>query len=105
MALSEHAKRFLIFVVHALSSNVFSQNKPNVRLIIADDLGVDLPMYGDSAVSVPELSSLVEEGILFKNAYVTQANCSPSRSSIITGLYPHQNGQLGLTLSSGNLVF
>jgi N-sulfoglucosamine sulfohydrolase len=36
------------------------------------------------------------EGILFSRAYVTQAGCSPSRASIYTGLYPHQNGQLGL---------
>ncbi|MFT5131511.1 MAG: N-sulfoglucosamine sulfohydrolase, partial [Rhodothermales bacterium] len=39
---------------------------------------------------------LAAQGVLFENGYVTQSVCSPSRSSIFTGFYPHQNGQLGL---------
>lgn len=69
--------------------------KPNIVLITADDLGTQLGCYGDSLAKTPFLDSLASHSIKFANAYVTQASCSPSRGSILTGLYPHQNGQVG----------
>lgn len=69
---------------------------PNVLLIISEDNGLQFGCYGDATVSTPNVDRLASEGVRFENAYVTQAVCSPSRSSIYTGLYPHQNGQLGL---------
>ncbi len=69
---------------------------PNVVLITTDDLGLQLNCYGDSTVPTPNIDALADAGIRYTNAYVTQASCSPSRSSIFTGLYPHENGQLGL---------
>lgn len=68
----------------------------NVLLITADDLGLQVGCYGDSVAKTPHLDQLAKRGMRFTNAYVTQASCSPSRSSILTGLYPHQNGQIGL---------
>jgi N-sulfoglucosamine sulfohydrolase len=68
----------------------------NVLLITADDLGVQLGCYGDGAARTPALDSLAARGCLFENAYVAQASCSPSRSAMFTGLYPHTNGQYGL---------
>lgn len=68
----------------------------NIVLITADDLGRTLGSYGDRFARTPHIDSLAERGVLFENAYVTQASCSSSRSSILTGLYPSQNGQLGL---------
>ena len=73
-----------------------TESKPNIVFITADDLGIELNRYGDMTVPTPHLNQLADEGVLFKNAYVTQASCSPSRSSMFTGLYPHQNNQLGL---------
>lgn len=70
--------------------------KPNVLLITADDLGLQLGCYGDEAVRTPHLDALAKRGRLFENAYVAQASCSPSRSAMFTGLYPHANGQYGL---------
>lgn len=74
------------------------QNKAplNILLITADDLGLQLGCYGDTVAHTPHLDSFARQGAIFKNAYVTQASCSPSRSSMLTGLYPHQNGQIGL---------
>ena len=69
---------------------------PNIILITADDMGLNTGRYGDDTAPTPNLDRLADEGILFTRAYVTQSSCSPSRSSILTGLYPHQNGQLGL---------
>jgi N-sulfoglucosamine sulfohydrolase len=69
---------------------------PNILLILGDDLGPQLHCYGDSIARTPSFDRLAREGVRFTNAFVTQSSCSPSRSSIFTGLYPHQNGQLGL---------
>jgi len=70
--------------------------KPNLLLITADDLGMQLGCYGYRGVTTPNLDRLAGEGVRFNRAYVTAASCSPSRASLLTGLYPHQNGQLGL---------
>jgi len=72
------------------------EHPPNVLLITADDLGLQLGAYGDAMARTPHLDRLARRGVRFDRAYVTQASCSPSRSSILTGLYPHQNGQVGL---------
>lgn len=72
------------------------RTKPlNILLIVSEDNGAELGCYG-VPVKTPNLDKLAAEGVLYKNAYVTQAGCSPSRSSILTGLYTHQNGQVGL---------
>lgn len=71
--------------------------KPNILLITADDHGIQLGCYGDEIARTPNLDKLASQGVLFQNAYVSQASCSPSRSSILTGLYPHQSGQIGLS--------
>lgn len=73
------------------------ENRPNILLIVSEDNGQELSCYSDPNIETPHLDSIATEGILFENAYVTQAVCSHSRSSILTGLYPHQNGQLGLS--------
>jgi len=72
------------------------ETRPNLLLICAEDLGPTLGCYGDRQVATPNLDTLAASGVRFANAFVTQASCSPSRSSILTGLFPHQNGQLGL---------
>lgn len=73
-----------------------TQELPNVLLIVSEDNGQELGCYGDPYVRTPNLDRLASEGTLFKNAYVAQAGCSQSRAAFLTGLYPHQNGQIGL---------
>lgn len=68
----------------------------NILLITTDDMGTTAGCYGDNLAVTPNLDRLAGEGVLFSRAYITQASCSSSRSSILTGLYPHQNGQIGL---------
>ena len=70
--------------------------RPNVLLIVSEDNGPELGCYGDKFAQTPALDRLAGEGVRFHNAYITNPVCSPSRSSIFTGLYPHQNGQIGL---------
>ena len=71
-------------------------DKLNVLLITADDLGVQLSCYGDPIANTPEMDELAKSGVRFKTAYVAQASCSPSRSAMFTGMYPHGNGHYGL---------
>lgn len=69
---------------------------PSVLLILLDDLGLQLSAYGDTTQETPSLDALAGAGVRFTNAYVTQSSCSSSRSSLLTGAYPHQTGQIGL---------
>jgi N-sulfoglucosamine sulfohydrolase len=69
---------------------------PSILVITADDLGNQLGSYGDTTIPTPNIDAIATRGTRFTRAYVTQPSCSPSRSSFLTGLYPHQNGQIGL---------
>jgi N-sulfoglucosamine sulfohydrolase len=69
----------------------------SVVVISADDLGLQLGCYGDRTVPTPRIDALAASGTQFTRAYVTKPSCSPSRAALYTGLYPHQNGHLGLS--------
>jgi N-sulfoglucosamine sulfohydrolase len=73
-----------------------NKTRPNILLMVAEDHGLQLSCYGDKHISTPNLDALAKTGVRFVNAYVTQAGCSPSRASILTGQYPHRHGQIGL---------
>lgn len=69
---------------------------PNVLIIVSEDNGPELGCYGDKHARTPNLDQLAEQGIRFNRAFTSQAGCSQSRATIMTGLYPHQHGQIGL---------
>lgn len=77
-------------------NRLIMSNKLNILLITSEDNGQQFSCYGDHTQPTPHVDALASQGTRFNNAYVTQAVCSPGRSSILTGLYPHQNGQIGL---------
>lgn len=80
------------------AASLHAAEKPlNILLITADDLGPMLSCYGDRTIRTPHIDALAESGTRFEVAYVAQASCSPSRSAMFTGLYPHSTGQYGLT--------
>jgi arylsulfatase A-like enzyme len=65
--------------------------KPNILLILNDDMGYsDIGSYGGE-VNTPNLDRLAQGGLRFTQFYNT-ARCSPSRASLLTGLHPHQTG-------------
>ncbi len=68
----------------------------NILLVTADDLGPQLSCYGDPIAKTPNIDALANQSVQFQTAYVSQASCSPSRSTMLTGLYPHANGHYGL---------
>ncbi len=65
-------------------------------MMIAHDLGTHCGCYG-AGLETPNIDALAAEGRLFTNYHCTAAQCSPSRGSITTGRYPHNNGLVGLT--------
>ena len=85
-------KQFLfIFSLMMNFLSAFSQQRPNIVLIMADDMGFsDIGCYG-SEIPTPNLDGLAARGIRFSQFY-NGARCCPTRASLLTGLYPHQAG-------------
>ncbi|MFX1570533.1 MAG: sulfatase [Promethearchaeota archaeon] len=81
--------------------------KPNIILFITHDQGQFLGCYNTpqtpNSLNTPNLDKLAENGVRFTNHFCTAPQCSPSRGSIQTSLYPHQNGLMGLVNRGWNL--
>jgi arylsulfatase len=71
-------------------------NRPNILLIVADDLGWSDPGCYGGEIETPNLDKLARGGVRFTQFY-NMARCCPSRASILTGLYPHQVGMGNMT--------
>ncbi len=95
-------KRYLLYAVMAIlalarTSSGQQQNqrtKPNVIFILSDDHRYDFMgfMGKPEFLETPNMDRLANEGAHFENAFVTTSLCSPSRASILTGLYTHKHG-------------
>ncbi len=81
----------LIFVSDSVLGQTASDTRPNVVLILADDMGYsDLGVFG-SEIKTPNIDSLANAGVRFTNFY-THASCSPTRSMLLSGVDTHVNG-------------
>ena len=79
-----------------------AERKPNVVFILADDVGVnDLALYGSKFIETPNIDCLAERGIKFTQAYSASPLCSPTRASILSGLFP---ARIGITAPDCHLV-
>jgi arylsulfatase A-like enzyme len=93
---------FLLILLCALSAcrnsdsvatqNPQSSGKPNILWIVAEDISPYLAAYGDSTAKTPNIDRLVREGVRYTNFFDVSGVCAPSRSSIITGMYPTSIG-------------
>lgn len=82
---------FLALICCFLSFRLVSANRPNILVVLVDDMGFsDLGCYG-SEIPTPNLDALAANGVRFTQFYNT-ARCSTTRASLMTGLYPHQAG-------------
>jgi N-sulfoglucosamine sulfohydrolase len=76
------------------------KKKPNIILFITHDQGQLIGCYDSpqmpNTLNTPNIDNLAKEGVQFKSNFCTAPQCSPSRGSIMTSLYPHQNGLMGL---------
>lgn len=82
---------FICALLSVLTGIAASNPRPNILLIMSDDMGFsDLGCYG-SEIHTPNLDSLAQHGLRFTQFY-NMARCCPTRASLLTGLYPHQAG-------------
>ncbi len=87
LMLKKHSAAFGLNATDAL------KNKPNIVFILTDDQRYDaMSCAGHPWLKTPNMDRLANEGVLFRNAFVTTSLCSPSRGSFLTGCYAHTNG-------------
>jgi len=80
------------------AQQVKEHSRPNVLLILADDLGYgDLSCQGATDLKTPNIDRIFQEGIKFNNCYANCTVCSPSRAALLTGCYPDLVGVPGVT--------
>ena len=81
---------------------------PNIIFIIADDMNWDdCGAYGHPHIRTPNIDRMADNGMMFTNAFLTTSSCSPTRASLITGMYPHQTDaeQLHWPIPAGKTTF
>ena len=94
------------FTAFLLSSHQSSaQQKPNVIIINADDLGYgDLSCYGATKIHTPNIDKLAAQGIRFTNGHSSAATCTPSRYSLLTGKYAWRKSGTGILPGDAVLI-
>ncbi len=90
----------LAFLAHLCVLCVGEETKPNVLLLMSDDLNTALSGFGHPQCQTPNLDELAARGVRFENMHCQYPVCGASRASMMTGLYPYTNGMLG---NRGNL--
>lgn len=94
---------FLIFIL--LFSNFYSlaeQKQPNIILVLTDDQSYGmLGVTGNDIVETPNIDELAKQGVLFTNAHVTSAICTPSRVSLLLGQYERKHS---VNFNSGTAI-
>ena len=71
-----------------LSAHCIGQESPNFLWLVCEDQSLFFSMYGDSSANTPHINQLAKDGIVYQNCYTPSPVCAPSRSSLITGMYP-----------------
>jgi arylsulfatase A-like enzyme len=88
--------RLLVFIFMALPGCLTAAQKPNIILILANDLGYeDLGFQGSKRIKTPHLDRLAAEGMRFTDGHVSASVCSPTRASLMTGRYQQRFGHEG----------
>lgn len=82
-----------IVFIQSLFQHILSKN---VLVLVVDDGGFEIGAYGNNVIRTPNIDLLAAKGLLFNKAFTSVSSCSPSRSTILTGLPTHQNGMYGL---------
>lgn len=89
-------KVLLLIIFTALFSSIKNAQtlpeRPNIVLFIADDAGMDFGCYGNEFIKTPNIDQLAKEGLICSNAFLTTPQCSPSRTSMLSGQFAHTIG-------------
>lgn len=84
----------IMVAVLAATAAAADAPRPNVLLVVSDDLNTFIGCYGDPRARTPNLDRLAARGVRFERAYCAFPLCGPSRNSFLTGLYPNSTGIL-----------
>ena len=85
--------RISILVLFLASNVLFAKDKPNVILMMCDDLGWgDVGFNGGKKIKTPQLDKMAAESLVFDRFYAQSAVCSPTRGSVVTGRHPYRYG-------------
>lgn len=80
------------------------KEKPNIILILADDLGYnDLSCYGNREIRTPNIDKIAAQGVRFTSFYANAPECTPTRTALLTGRYQQRVGGLECALGIGNV--
>jgi N-sulfoglucosamine sulfohydrolase len=82
---------FLAWLICA-SAHGYSQSRPHVLWLVAEDLSPILASFGDSTVRTPHIERLAAEGVRYTNVYSTSGVCAPSRATLAAGMYHNSIG-------------
>ena len=83
----------LLFITAFLLGNAQAGDKPNIMLIIADDLTIgDIGCYGGTNIPTPNIDRIAREGLKFERMFSPASVCSPTRHALYTGLFPVRSG-------------
>ncbi|MDO8544052.1 MAG: sulfatase-like hydrolase/transferase [Opitutaceae bacterium] len=94
----------LLFASAPVSAAERSSTRPNIVLIMSDDMGWrDLGCYGVKDIRTPQLDQLAREGVRFTRFYSNGTECSPTRTALLTGRYQHRVGGLECAIGTGNV--
>jgi arylsulfatase A-like enzyme len=83
----------LVLAAFTATTGLCAETRPNIVLIVADDLGYrDLGCFGSPEAKTPNIDRLAKEGMRLTSFYVAWPACTPSRAALLTGRYPQRNG-------------
>ena len=88
LIMSKKMKESLIVVFLSFMTFVNAQDAPNILWIVCEDQSMFFAPYGDSSAFTPNINALSNDGVVYHNCYTPSPVCAPSRSSLITGMYP-----------------
>lgn len=83
---------FLLITLDFNSNSQTPENRPNILWIVSEDNSPFLGAYGDTFATTPNLDHFATQGVRYTNAFATAPVCAPSRSTLITGMYPTSLG-------------
>ncbi len=81
-------KIYLISALLLVATFCNGQESPNFLWLVCEDQSLFFSMYGDSSAHTPNINQLAKDGLVYQNCHTPSPVCAPSRSSLITGMYP-----------------
>ena len=102
---SNMRKSLTLLSALTLTVAAFAANKPNIIVIMADDLGYgDLSSYGATGFKTPHIDKLAAEGVRFTSGYCSASTCTPTRYSLLTGTYAFRHKGTGIAPPNSPMV-